>query len=122
MKPRAGGRLQCALLLAATPLATLAAGMARPDAAPAQAAGSPAASASRGSGAIDRRVDAHAIGAAAGRSRGGVYDLTGIAGQADAGALVPATSARFAIAGGFWSVAAVPAPRPDLLLADGFEP
>lgn len=76
-----------------------------------------------GAGPADTyRVDAYLIGAGGGHSSAGAFDVTGTLGQTDAGGLVPASGGRFALAGGFWPAVAAPAPRPDLLLADGFEP
>lgn len=110
------------LMLAAMPGTGLAAGGPQLDAEPANPAAAPAQSASSANSGNDWRVDTHAFGAGAGHASAGIFEVTAIAGQTDAGALVPATGGRFTVAGGFWSVVATPAPRPDLLLADGFEP
>ena len=111
--------LPCVLMLAAMPFAGLAQGVSHLDATSANAAAPPAASG--GNNGNDWRVDTHAFGAGAGHASAGIFEVTAIAGQPDAGANVPATSAQFAITSGFWSVVATPTPRPDLLLADGFE-
>ena len=122
MNPGASRGLSCVLMLAAMTFAGLATGVTHLDARSAKAAAPPAALASGGNNGNDWRVDTHAFGAGAGHASAGIFEVTALAGQPDAGALVPATSARFAIASGFWSVAAAPTPPPDLLLADGFEP
>ncbi len=67
------------------------------------------------------RVDSYVIGAGGGHSSAGILELTGTAGQPDAGSGVPATGGRFAVAGGFWPAVAAPALRPDPVFADGFE-
>lgn len=121
MRVGAGRALLCVLMLAAMSGTGLAAGGPHLDAEPPNPAAAPAESTSSGNSGNEWRVDTQAFGAGAGHASAGIFEVTAIAGQPDAGALVPATSARFAIASGFWSVVATPTPRPDLLLADGFE-
>lgn len=67
------------------------------------------------------RVAPYVVGAGGGRSSAGNFEITGTAGQADAGGLVLATGGRFVVVGGFWPAAAPTPLRPDLVLSDGFE-
>jgi len=62
-------------------------------------------------------ISSYTIDAGGGDSAAGAFEVTGTAGQPDAGVM---TGGSFELSGGFWPQATVP-PLPDSLFSDSFE-
>jgi hypothetical protein len=73
------------------------------------------------SGTPTLAISRHVIASGGGASSGAVFAISGTIAQADADPLQPSTGGVFAITGGFWPGAPIPAAPVDGLFANGFE-